>query len=92
MKNLTHSFILFLFTLSTQAQPDLLYAWADQIGDTGNDAGYSLETDDNGNVYITVFFAGTVDFDFSSNTANLTSEGGENTYLLKTSEKYKSSR
>ncbi|MCZ2223253.1 MAG: hypothetical protein LC122_06440 [Chitinophagales bacterium] len=51
------------------------------IGGVGNDAGNSVATDNVGNIYITGWFRGTVDFDPSSNVANVVSNGESGTDL-----------
>ncbi|MBK9283537.1 MAG: T9SS type A sorting domain-containing protein [Sphingobacteriaceae bacterium] len=57
--------------------------WVSGYGDSGNDEGIAISTDNNGNVYTTGSFAGTVDFDPSPGTATLTSFGGLDAYILK---------
>ena len=47
--------------------------WAKGFGNTGSDVGYGIAVDANSNIYITGIFFGTVDFDPSTATANLTS-------------------
>ncbi|TAL58674.1 MAG: T9SS type A sorting domain-containing protein [Bacteroidetes bacterium] len=54
------------------------YLWAKGMGSTTistYDAGKGITVDGNGNVYVTGFFDGTVDFDPSIGTANLFSSG-----------------
>lgn len=51
----------------------LIFAF--NIGGTELDAGGCVKTDTAGNIYISGWFRGTVDFDPSSNTANLVSNG-----------------
>ncbi|HJM73784.1 MAG TPA: SBBP repeat-containing protein, partial [Acidimicrobiales bacterium] len=52
------------------------YVWAKNFGGTDFDLGDSVAVDSSGNVYTTGFFAGTVDFDPGSGTANITSPAG----------------
>jgi Secretion system C-terminal sorting domain/Beta-propeller repeat len=49
------------------------FLWSKKIGGFGYDVGNSIATDNDGNVYVTGRFNGTVDFDPSSNVFNLSS-------------------
>lgn len=51
------------------------YLWAKRIGSANDDDAYGLAVDGNGNVSITGYFMGTVDFDPGAGTSNLTSAG-----------------
>lgn len=57
--------------------------WVKTIGSGGHDFAYSVINDSSGNVYVTGGFTGTVDFDPGAGTANLTSAGGIDAFLLK---------
>jgi len=59
------------------------YAWAESFGDSNNDYSYGIATDASGNVYITGIFSSTVDFDPNAGTENLTSNGGNDVFILK---------
>ena len=59
------------------------YVWAKNFGGNLWDTGYSLVLDSNANIYSTGYFEGTADFDPSANTANLTSAGSDDIYVLK---------
>ena len=56
---------------------------AGNIGGTGNDRGHALAADSAGNVYTTGYFYSTVDFDPGAGTANITSSGASDAFLLK---------
>ncbi|WP_353720160.1 hypothetical protein [Dyadobacter sp. 676] len=62
------------------------YLWAKRIGAADEERGYELVADAAGNVYVTGFFSGTVDFDPNAGVSNLTTTGGaagQDPYLLK---------
>lgn len=59
------------------------FVWAKQFGANGQDVGYSIATDNNGNVYATGHFMGTIDFDPGIGTYNLTSNGNNDIFILK---------
>lgn len=62
--------------------PDGNLIWAVRVGGTGNDAANSVDVDNAGNIYVAGTFQNTVDFDPGAGTANLTSNGGADTYIL----------
>jgi len=47
----------------TKLNADGSYAWTKTIGGTGDDSGNSVTADSSGNIYITGYFKGSVDFD-----------------------------
>ncbi|MCH8330260.1 MAG: SBBP repeat-containing protein, partial [Bacteroidetes bacterium] len=57
--------------------------WARSIGGTSSDYGNSITTDASGNVYVTGYYQGTVDFDPGSGTVNLTSNGSNDVFIQK---------
>lgn len=57
--------------------------WAKSIGGVSDDAGNSIAVDKSGNIYITGYFNGTVDFDPGSGTSNLTAAGSYDIFVLK---------
>jgi len=59
------------------------FVWAESIGGTGYDIGYGISTDATGNIYITGYFSGTVDFDPGAGVSNMTSAGGRDIFVCK---------
>jgi len=59
------------------------YIWANNIGGTYAEAGYSITVDGSSNVYITGMFRQTADFDPSAGIANLTSVDLEDVFFAK---------
>jgi hypothetical protein len=59
------------------------YVWAKGVGGTGAETGFSTILDSSNNVYTTGSFASTVDFDPGAGTANLTSAGSVDIFILK---------
>ena len=73
---------ILIFTLAenTFAQK---FEWARHVGGTKSEDGKDLVIDDSGNLYVTGYFEGTVDFDPSSRVSNLTSNGNWDIFILK---------
>jgi hypothetical protein len=59
------------------------YVWAKVMGGTSIEIGYSVEVDQNNNVYVSGNFQGTADFDPSAATYTLTSGGNNDIYIAK---------
>ncbi len=60
------------------------FVWAISVGSpSNNDNASSVATDNAGNIYVTGLYSGTVDFDPGASVYNLTSNGGNDMYLLK---------
>lgn len=59
------------------------YIWAFKIGGTNNDYVNDIALDSLDNIYITGYYNGTVDFDPSTNTLNLVSNGGADIFVSK---------
>jgi len=59
------------------------FVWAKKVGGTSTDDAMAIDVDASGNSYITGRYYSTVDFDPGPNTANLTSKGGADAFILK---------
>lgn len=59
------------------------FMWAKSMGGTGEDFGHSITADASGNIYITGYFSGIVDFDPGVGTYNLTSAGYADAFIQK---------
>lgn len=59
------------------------FLWAKSFGDNDYDYGRSITTDEQGNVYITGIFAGSIDFDTGPAVAKLNSVGDTDMFILK---------
>ncbi|MFN0032893.1 MAG: T9SS type A sorting domain-containing protein [Flavobacteriales bacterium] len=70
-----------IYLLKLSANGD--YMWAHGFGSSMAEWGQSIDTDANGDVYITGFYQGTVDFDAGANEAELISAGGEDIFVCK---------
>jgi hypothetical protein len=60
-----------------------IYDYAKSVGGAGGDGGVGIQTDSSGNIYVMSIFEGTVDFDPSSSTANLTSQAATGVAITK---------
>jgi gliding motility-associated-like protein len=61
------------------------FMWVHGFNGSINSEGTSISTDQNGDVLITGFFQGTIDFDPGASVFNLTSNGGTDGFILKLS-------
>jgi hypothetical protein len=57
--------------------------WVRGMGGGFDDAGLGIVSDNNGNIYITGYFRGTVDFDPGTGITNLTSVGENDIFILR---------
>jgi hypothetical protein len=73
------AFLLCRLTAFVQFSPQ----WVNRIGGLLNDIGFHIATDATGNVVITGYFNGTVDFDPGTDTFNLVSGTGNDIFLAK---------
>jgi hypothetical protein len=63
--------------------PEGRYVYAKAVGGIGNDGSPLIVSDGSGNVYVTGYYQGTVDFDPGSGTVNLTSRGESDIFIAK---------
>lgn len=73
-----------LLTLSTQGWCQLVEVdWVSQIGGVNDENGLQIDTDSDGNIYSVGSFQGTLDFDPSAATENLTAVSGTDIFIQK---------
>ncbi|MFA7285892.1 MAG: SBBP repeat-containing protein [Candidatus Paceibacterota bacterium] len=70
-----------IFILKLDADGD--FAWARRVGGTDTDQSNSITVDENQNTYVTGSFTSTADFDPGVGVSNLTSNGGDDIFILK---------
>lgn len=63
--------------------PDGDLIWAQNFGGSSVDSGFDIAVDQCGNVYVTGIFSDTVDFDPGAGSAELTSAGLDDAFILK---------
>ncbi|WP_193172709.1 SBBP repeat-containing protein [Nisaea nitritireducens] len=80
-QNLTSAGSSDIFIAKYDGSGDLV--WAKSVGGTSADDSKSIQVDSSGNSYVTGYFDGTVDFDPSGVTQNLTSAGGNDIFIAK---------
>ncbi|MEM6343316.1 MAG: T9SS type A sorting domain-containing protein [Bacteroidota bacterium] len=83
MKSSLAQLLFCLFTLTSLSIQAQSHEWSYNLGSATNDEGRKVATDADGNVYITGVFTGTVDFDLGAGTNFVTSEGGQDGYVVK---------
>jgi hypothetical protein len=72
---------IFISKLTTSGD----FVWVKSAGGLVSDLGTSIEIDGVGNVYTTGYFQGVVDFDPGAGVSDLTSNGGNDVFVLKLS-------
>lgn len=79
MRSILITLVVFCSFIS---KAQLSYQWAYNVGSTASELGQAIAVDPSGNVYVCGTFSGTVDFDPSAATANLTGFSGSNDIFL----------
>lgn len=79
--NLTSNGFYDVYVLKTNSEGG--YEWAVNVGGESFDYGVGITTDTDGNVYVTGYYDGTVDFDPGAGVANITAIGGGDIFILK---------
>ncbi|MCH8330259.1 MAG: SBBP repeat-containing protein [Bacteroidetes bacterium] len=82
MKNIYLGLLINLLSTAIHAQ-GVSFEWARSTGGTSTDFGTSITTDASGNVFVTGYYRGTVDFDPGTGTVNLTSNGSSDVFIQK---------
>lgn len=70
-----------VYVLKTNSEG--VFEWAVNVGADSFDYGVGITSDNDGNVYVTGYYDGTVDFDSGVGEFNLTSVGGGDIFILK---------
>ncbi|MCF8297615.1 MAG: T9SS type A sorting domain-containing protein [Saprospiraceae bacterium] len=80
---LIYSFLIAIFASTSIYSQTLDFEWAKSIGGDSTDISRCIKVDTAGNIYITGYFKGTVDFDPGTSVNNLTSAGEEDIFIQK---------
>lgn len=78
--------LILVYVLSSKflfAQSSVALQWINQIGTTGGQEVYSSDIDFYGNIFVTGYFDGTVDFDPGIGVASLSSNGSSDIFIAK---------
>lgn len=59
------------------------FVWAKSLSGNSNDVGYGIDTDSWGNVIVTGYFIGSLDFDPGPSSFSISSLGGKDVFVLK---------
>ncbi|MBE7440905.1 MAG: T9SS type A sorting domain-containing protein [Flavobacteriales bacterium] len=73
------SFDIYILKLDSSGN----FLWVNTYGSTLHDAGFSLSLDNQGDLCVTGYYQGTIDFDQGSEVHNLTTKGEEDIFILK---------
>lgn len=84
--NLTSNGFGDIFILRLDASGNFI--WAKSVGGSAHDNGQSITTDALGNLYVTGWYSGVIDFDPGPTTFNLTSIGGSDVFVQKLNQPY----
>jgi hypothetical protein len=77
-------YLFFLaFIISAKAFSQVNFQWVKDLGGSNNDGGNSVTTDAFGNIYVTGYFLGTVDFDPGPSTATLSNFSASDVFIAK---------
>jgi hypothetical protein len=79
--NLTSGGLMDMFIVKLSSTG--IFLWAKSMGSSENDCGQSITTDASGNLYLTGWFDGTVDFDPNAGVVNLVSQGTTDVVITK---------
>jgi hypothetical protein len=77
MKRIITFLFICLINVSFSQSNSINFEWAKQTSASVASEGYSVVSDNSGNVYMTGYFNGTVDFDPGPGTYNLTAQDGD---------------
>ena len=75
--------LMCLVVASSTISADYALDWAGHMGGAGSSVGQGMAVDSVGNIIITGYFTGTVDFNPGAGTFNLTSAGSNDAFVLK---------
>jgi hypothetical protein len=78
-----HAYLLFLCFVCYTASAQIPVEWAAPLGSENNDYVYDMTIDQEGNVYTTGFFNGTMDIDPGTAVENISSGGSQSMFVQK---------
>jgi hypothetical protein len=83
MRKIGILFLLLICLINDIKSQSVTAIWADTIGSSAEDRSYGIAKDDLGNIYISGWFGGTVDFDPGPGIFNLASAGMRDVFVMK---------